>query len=38
VITALTDRALTELDAADLREEARAVLRVLAAAATQRVV
>jgi geranylgeranyl diphosphate synthase type I len=38
VISALTDRALTALDAADVREEARAVLRDLAAAATQRVV
>jgi geranylgeranyl diphosphate synthase type I len=38
VITALTERALTALDAADVRDEARAVLRDLAAAATQRVV
>jgi geranylgeranyl diphosphate synthase type I len=38
VITALTDRALAALDAADVRDEARVVLRDLAAAATQRVV
>jgi geranylgeranyl diphosphate synthase type I len=38
VITALTERALTALDAADIRDEARAVLRDLAAAATQRTV
>jgi geranylgeranyl diphosphate synthase type I len=38
VITALTDRALTALDAAPVRDEARAVLRDLAAAATQRTV
>ena len=38
VITALTERALAALDAADIRDEARAVLRHLAAAATQRVV
>jgi geranylgeranyl diphosphate synthase type I len=38
VITALTDRALTALDAADVRDEARGVLRDLAAAATQRTV
>jgi geranylgeranyl diphosphate synthase type I len=38
VITALTDRALAALDAADVREEARVVLRDLAAAATQRTV
>jgi geranylgeranyl diphosphate synthase type I len=38
VITALTDRALTALDAADIRDEARGVLRDLAAAATQRTV
>jgi len=38
VITALTDHALTALDAADIRDDARAVLRDLAAAATQRTV
>jgi geranylgeranyl diphosphate synthase type I len=38
VITALTDRALAALDAADVRDEARGVLRDLAAAATQRTV
>lgn len=38
VITALTERALTALDAADIRDEARGVLRDLAAAATQRTV
>jgi geranylgeranyl diphosphate synthase type I len=38
VITALTDRALTALAAADIREEARGALRQLAAAATQRTV
>jgi geranylgeranyl diphosphate synthase type I len=38
VITALTERALTALDAADIRDEAREVLRELAAAATQRTV
>jgi geranylgeranyl diphosphate synthase type I len=38
VITALTDRALAALDAAPVRDEARAVLRDLAAAATQRTV
>jgi geranylgeranyl diphosphate synthase type I len=38
VIAALTSRALDALDAADLREEAKTVLRQLAAAATQRVV
>jgi geranylgeranyl diphosphate synthase type I len=36
VITALTDRALAALDAADIRDEARGVLRELAAATTQR--
>ena len=38
VITALTDRALTALDAAGIRDEARGVLTDLAAAATQRTV
>jgi geranylgeranyl diphosphate synthase type I len=38
VISALTERALTALDAADIRDEARGVLRDLAAAATQRTV
>jgi len=38
VITTLTDRALAALDSADVREEARTVLRELAAAATQRTV
>jgi geranylgeranyl diphosphate synthase type I len=38
VIAALTERALTALDAADIRDEARGVLRDLAAAATQRTV
>ncbi|MGY2875313.1 geranylgeranyl diphosphate synthase, type I [Marmoricola sp. URHA0025 HA25] len=38
VIAALTDRALSALDAADIRAEARGVLRDLAAAATQRTV
>jgi geranylgeranyl diphosphate synthase, type I len=38
VISALTDRALAALDAAEIRDEARAVLRDLAAAATQRTV
>ncbi|MCX6397765.1 MAG: polyprenyl synthetase family protein [Propionibacteriales bacterium] len=38
MITGLTDRALTALAAADIRDEARAVLRDLAAAATQRTV
>ena len=38
VITALTERALAALDAADIRDEARGVLRDLAAAATQRTV
>lgn len=38
VITALTDRALSALDAAEIRGEARGVLRDLAAAATQRTV
>jgi geranylgeranyl diphosphate synthase type I len=38
VITALTDRALAALDAAPVRDEARTVLRDLAAAATQRTV
>jgi geranylgeranyl diphosphate synthase type I len=38
VITALTERALTALDAADIRDEAKGVLRDLAAAATQRTV
>jgi geranylgeranyl diphosphate synthase, type I len=38
VITALTDRALAALDAAPVRDEARAALRDLAAAATQRTV
>ena len=38
VISALTHQALTALDAADIREEARGVLRDLAAAATQRTV
>jgi geranylgeranyl diphosphate synthase type I len=38
VITALTERALAALDAAKVREEARGVLRDLAAAATQRTV
>jgi geranylgeranyl diphosphate synthase type I len=38
VITALTERALSALDAADVRDEARGVLRDLAAAATQRTV
>jgi geranylgeranyl diphosphate synthase type I len=38
VITALTDRALTALDEAEVRDEARGVLRDLAAAATQRTV
>jgi geranylgeranyl diphosphate synthase type I len=38
VITALTDHALTALDAAEIRDEARGVLRDLAAAATQRTV
>ncbi|MBO9520318.1 MAG: polyprenyl synthetase family protein [Nocardioidaceae bacterium] len=38
VITALTGRALEALAAADLRDEAKTVLRELAAAATQRVV
>jgi geranylgeranyl diphosphate synthase, type I len=38
VITALTERALGALDAADVRDEARGVLRDLAAAATQRTV
>jgi geranylgeranyl diphosphate synthase type I len=38
VIVALTDRALAALDAADIRDEARAALRELAAAATQRTV
>lgn len=38
VITGLTDRALEALDAADIRDEARRVLRDLAAAATQRTV
>ncbi|MGO4256325.1 polyprenyl synthetase family protein [Marmoricola sp. RAF53] len=38
LITSLTDRALAALDAADIREEAREVLRQLAAAATQRTV
>jgi geranylgeranyl diphosphate synthase type I len=38
VITALTDRALAALEAADIRDEARSVLRDLAAAATQRTV
>ena len=38
VISALTERALTALDAADIRDEARGVLRELAAAATQRTV
>ncbi len=36
VITGLTDRALEALDAAPIRDEARTVLRDLAAAATQR--
>jgi len=36
VITSLTDRALEALDAAPIRDEARTVLRDLAAAATQR--
>ena len=38
VITALTERALAALEAADIRDEARGVLRDLAAAATQRTV
>jgi geranylgeranyl diphosphate synthase type I len=38
LITALTERALGALDAADIRDEARGVLRDLAAAATQRTV
>jgi geranylgeranyl diphosphate synthase type I len=38
VITTLTERALDALDAAELRDEARDVLRELAAAATQRTV
>jgi geranylgeranyl diphosphate synthase type I len=38
VIAALTERALAALDAADVRDEARGVLRDLAAAATQRTV
>jgi geranylgeranyl diphosphate synthase type I len=38
VITALTDRALAALDAADIRDDAQGVLRDLAAAATQRTV
>jgi geranylgeranyl diphosphate synthase, type I len=38
VITALTERALAALEAADIRAEARGVLRDLAAAATQRTV
>jgi geranylgeranyl diphosphate synthase type I len=38
VITALTDRALAALDAAEIRDEARRALRELAAAATQRMV
>ena len=38
VIEALTERALTALDEADIREAARPVLRQLAAAATQRTV
>jgi len=38
VITALTERALSALDAADIRDEARSALRELAAAATQRTV
>ena len=36
MITDLTDQALEALDAADIRDEARVVLRELAAAATQR--
>jgi geranylgeranyl diphosphate synthase, type I len=38
VISALTDRALDALDAAQIRDDARGVLRELAAAATQRTV
>jgi geranylgeranyl diphosphate synthase type I len=38
VITSLTDRALAALDAADVRDDARGVLRDLAAATTQRTV
>lgn len=38
LITSLTDRALDALDSARIREEARTVLRQLAAAATQRTV
>jgi geranylgeranyl diphosphate synthase, type I len=38
VISALTERALAALEAADIRDEARGVLRELAAAATQRTV
>ena len=38
VISELTERALTALDAAEIDDRARGVLRMLAAAATQRVV